>query len=201
MSDQWRISGLYFENCNCRILCPCLFLGDPSEGDCTTVSAWHIEKGSYTDNPLDGLNVVMVIYCQGNMGQGKWKVALYLDETANQLQKDALTRIYTGDVGGHPAVLASFVGEVLGIRSLPIEFQAQGKRRVLVIPDIVESEIEAIAGEDGAEVTFSNTPLCITPGQTSVVAKSKRLSFRDHGMQVDTSKRYGSYAPFSYQGP
>ena len=116
MSDQWKISGLYFENCNCRILCPCLFLGDPSEGDCTTVSAWHIEKGNYTDSTLDGLNVVMVIYSPGNMGQGDWKVALYLDETANRLQKDALTQIYTGNAGGHPAVLASFVGEVLGIR-------------------------------------------------------------------------------------
>jgi hypothetical protein len=201
MADQWRISGLYFENCNCRILCPCLFLGDPSEGNCTNVSAWHIEKGYYSDSPLDGLNVVMVIYCPGNMGQGKWKVALYLDETANQLQKDALTRIYTGDAGGHPAVLASFVDELLGIRSLPIDFQAQGKRRVLLIPDILESDIEAIAGEDGTEVTFSNTPLCVTPGQTSVVAESKRLSFRDHGMQWDTSNRYSSYSPFTYQGP
>ncbi len=201
MSDQWRISGLYFENCNCRILGPCLFMGDPSEGDCTTVSAWHIEKGNYTDSTLDGLNVVLVIYSPGNMAQGNWKVALYLDETANQLQKDALTQIYTGNAGGHPAVLASFVGEWLGIRSLPIEFQAQGKRRGLLVPDVVESEIEAIAGGDGAEVTFSNTPLCITPGQTSVVAKSKRLSFRDYGMHWDTSNRYSSYSPFTYQGP
>jgi hypothetical protein len=200
MSNQWRISGLYFENCNCRIVCPCLFLGDPSEGNCTTVSAWHIEKGHYSDNPLDGLNVVMAIYCPGNMAQVKWKVALYLDETANQIQKDALTQIFTGNVGGHPAVLVSFVGEVLGIRSLPIEFRIEGKRRVLLVPDIIESDIEAIAGEDGTEVTFSNTPLCITPGQTSVVAESKRLCYRDYGLQWETSKRYGSYSPFAYQG-
>ena len=179
MSDQWKISGLYFENCNCRILCPCLFLGDPSEGDCTTVSAWHIEKGNYTDSTLDGLNVVMVIYSPGNMGQGHWKVALYLDETANQLQKDALTQIYTGNAGGHPAVLASFVGEVLGIRSLPIEFQAQGKRRVLLVPDIIESDIEAIAGEDGAEVTFGNTPLCEDVKELVETVISDSWSFPD----------------------
>ena len=201
MSDQWSISGLYFENCNCKILCPCLFLGDPTEGNCTTISAWHIEKGYYGDRPLEGLNVVMAIYSPGHMAETKWKIALYLDETANQLQKDALTQIYTGNAGGHPAVLASFVGEVAGIRSLPIEFQSQGKRRALLVPDIVESDIEAIAGKDGAEVTFSNTPLCITPGQTSVVAESKKLSFRDHGMQWHTSKRYGSYSRFTYQGP
>ena len=201
MSDQWEISGLYFENCNCKILCPCLFFGDPSEGDCTTISAWHIEKGYYSDCPLDGLNVVMAIYCPGNMGQEKWQVALYLDETANQLQKDGLTQIYSGRAGGHPAVLVAYIGEVLGIRSLRIKIQAEGKRRVLIIPDIIESDIEAIAGEDGDEVTFSNTPLCITPGQKSVVAESKRLIFRDHGMQWDTSNRYGSYSQFSYQGP
>jgi len=70
----------------------------------------------------------------------------------------------------------------------------------LLVPEIIESDIEAIAGEDGTEVTFSNTPLCITPGQTSVVAKSRQLTYRDYGLEWNTSKRYGSYSPFAYQG-
>lgn len=201
MPTQWKISGLYFENCNCRIICPCLFLGDPSDDACTTISAWHIEKGHYGDGQLDDLNVAMAIYCPGNMAEVKWKAALYLDETADQIQNESLTKIFTGTAGGHPAVLVSFVGELLGIRSAPIKFRTEGRRRVLLIPDIIESDIEAIAGEDGSEVTFSNTPLCITPGQTSVAAKSRQLRYRDYGLQWDSSKRYGSYSPFVYQGP
>ncbi len=201
MSEPWRLSGLYFENCNCRILCPCLFLGDPSEGQCTTAAAWHIEAGQYGDTTLDDLNVVMAIYCPGNMIHEKWVVAVYLDERADAGQRDALTRIYTGQAGGHPAILAEFVGELKGIRSVPIHFRAQGRRRTLHVPDIIESDIEAVAGQDGAEATFSNTPLCITPGQTSVVAESKRLRFTDHGMQWDSASRYGSYSPFDYHGP
>jgi hypothetical protein len=201
MTNQWKISGMYFETCNCRILCPCLFLGDPSDGNCTNVSAWHIEKGHFGNSSLDGLNVAMVIHCPGNMAQVKWKAALYLDEAANPVQKDALTQIFTGSVGGHPAVLVTFVGEVLGIRSAAIEFRAESKRRALLVSDIVACDIEAIAGDDGSDVTFSNTPLCITPGQTSVVAESERLRYRDYGLQWDISKRYGSYSPFAYQGP
>ena len=201
MPDEWRLSGLYFENCNCTIICPCLFLGDPTEGECTTASAWHIERGNYGDTPLDNLNVVMVAYSPGNMWKEKWKVALYLDETANQFQTDALIQIYSGNAGGHPTVLTPFIDEVLGVKSVPIQFQAEGKRRTLILPGVLESEIEAIAAKGGAEITFGDTPLCITPGHESVVAESTRLRFQDYGMKWDTSNRYGSYSRFTYEGP
>jgi hypothetical protein len=30
----WRIRAGYLENCNCDLLCPCLFAVKPTEGDC-----------------------------------------------------------------------------------------------------------------------------------------------------------------------
>ena len=36
----------------------------------------------------------------------KWKVALYVDERANQEQRGALTQIFSGQSGGHLANLA-----------------------------------------------------------------------------------------------
>jgi hypothetical protein len=42
----------------------------------------------------------------------KWRVALYLDETASEEQKNALTQIFTGQVGGHMANLVPLIGEV-----------------------------------------------------------------------------------------
>ncbi len=40
------------------------------------------------------------------------------------------------------------MGEVLGIRSVPIEFTIEGKRRKISIPSSLELEIEAMKGED-----------------------------------------------------
>ena len=98
-------------------------------------------------------------------------------------------------------MLASFVGQVLGVKSVPIDYRAEGKRRSLRIPDLAEAEIEALAGQGGVEVTVSNHPVCVAPGYPAVVAKSKRLSYRDHGFQWEVSEKNGYYSPFSYQGP
>ena len=76
-------------------------MDNPTEGNCYLTTAWHIQRGNYNDTNLDGLNVVGVFNTPGNMATGpKWKVALYLDQTATAEQSDALTRIYSGQAGG-----------------------------------------------------------------------------------------------------
>ena len=59
------------------------------------------------------------------------KVALYVDERANQGQQDVLTQIFSGQGGGHLAGLAPLIGEVLGVKAAPIEYRSEGKRRSL----------------------------------------------------------------------
>lgn len=201
MTSKWNLAGTYFETCNCEVACPCVFMSPPSTGECTVLVGWHIDKGNFGDVTLDGLNVALAVHSPGHMAQVKWKVAVYLDERATQAQKDALTQIFSGAAGGHPAVLASFVGQVLGVKSVAIEYKAEGKRQSLRIPNVAEAEIEALAGQGGAEITISNHPLCIAPGQPAVVAKSKRFSYRDHGFQWEVSGKNGFYSAFAYQGP
>lgn len=201
MASKWNLAGTYFETCNCEVACPCVFMSPPSTGECTVLVGWHIDKGNFGDVTLDGLNVVLAVHSPGHMAQVKWKAAVYLDGRATQAQKDALTQIFSGAAGGHPAVLASFVGQVLGVKSVTIEYKAEGKRQSLRIPDVAEAEIEALAGQGGAEITISNHPLCIAPGQPAVVAKSKRFSYRDHGFQWEVSGKNGFYSAFAYQGP
>jgi hypothetical protein len=92
----------------------------------------------------------MSIHAPGHMFTGpKWKMALYLDERANDDQRDALTKIFTGQVGGEFVTeMMSRTGVMLGIRSVPIEFDIEGKnkRRRIKIPSIVEMEIEGLTG-------------------------------------------------------
>jgi hypothetical protein len=201
MADSWNISGTYFEACNCEASCQCVFLSPPDPGECKVVVAWHINSGKMGDVGLDGLNTALAVHSPGTMTEGKWKVALYLDERASQAQSEALTQIFAGQAGGHFAALGGFIGEVLGVKSVAIDYQADGKRRGLRIPDIVESEIEAIEGAGGAEVKVSGNPLGIVPDEPMVVARSKRLSYHDHGQDWEISGKNGFLSPFTYQGP
>ena len=57
-------------------------------------------------------------------------------------------KIYSGQAGGFFAVAHNFIGEMLGVKSVPIEFGIDGKRRWLRIKDSVELDTEAIAGGD-----------------------------------------------------
>lgn len=198
MTKKWKLSGTYFESCNCDVACPCVFLTAPTTGECMVFVGWHIDHGNFGDVKLDGLNIVAAVHSPGHMLQVKWKLALYLDEKASPAQRDVLTQIFSGQAGGHPAVLASLVGEILGVKNVPIEFHAAGKTRRLRVADVLEMEIEGIEGQGGQEVTVSNPPLCIVPGIPSVVARSKHLSYKEH-FPLELSGKNGYYSAFVYQ--
>jgi hypothetical protein len=150
---------------------------------------------------LDGLNASLFVHSPGNMIDGKWKVALYVDETATEDQKKGLTQIFSGQGGGPPGALVPLIEEVLGVHSTGIEYRAEGKRRSFRIPNVAEAEIEAIPGQGEADITVNNHPLAVAPGQAAVVARSKNARYNDHGIQLEVSGKNGFYSPFVYEGP
>ena len=92
-TEQWRLKGDYFENCNCQILCPCVIpgsSGEPTEGHCDVRFAFRIDKGDHNGIELDGLNFAIAAYTPGNMGDGNWTTAIYVDRRANVEQREAL---------------------------------------------------------------------------------------------------------------
>jgi hypothetical protein len=86
MAAAWQISGDYFENCNCSVVCPCLvsksvpLTSKPTEGVCDVALLFHIDKGSYQSTALDDLNVALAVHTPGPMAEGNWSVAAYIDE-------------------------------------------------------------------------------------------------------------------------
>ncbi|HKZ49338.1 MAG TPA: DUF1326 domain-containing protein [Thermoplasmata archaeon] len=197
----WNLSGSYFEACNCDLACPCVFMSPPTTGECSLLVAWHIDRGKYGDVAVDGLNVALAVHSPGPMLKTKWDLALYLDERASPAQRDALGAIFGGQAGGEPAALGPFVGKVLGVRSVRIDFEADGRRRRMQIPSLAEMEIEALPGQGDREVTLGHVPFIAVPNQTTVVAKSKRLSLHDHHWNWELSDKNGFYSPFSFHGP
>ena len=199
MAEDWSVSGSYMEACNCEAACPCVMLSPPTSGECTVLLGWHIEKGRFGEVPLDGLNVALAAYAPGHMTQVKWKVALYVDERAAQAQKDVLTRIFSGQAGGPPSALVPLIGEVLGVKSAPIDFQAKGKQRSLRIGSVAQADIEALGGQGGKDVTISNHPFTAVPGFPAVVARSSQVRYRDLGLVLDASGKNGFYSSFEYR--
>lgn len=198
---NWTLDGHYLESCTCREVCPCLHMGKPTEGSCTGLVAWHIERGNYDETSLDGLNVALALHTPGAMAEGDWKVVLYLDETASESQREALGQIFGGEAGGHPQLLASFIGEVLGVESVPIHYEyTEGDVR-LKVGQIAGAMVYANEGQDGGPVTLHNHPFAVAPGQAAVLATSQSLRHQAYGIELDTAKRSAAYSPFRYAGP
>lgn len=201
MAESWMLEGTYFEACNCEVACPCVFLSDPTEGECYAFVGWHIDEGSRGDVSLAGKNVAVAIHSPGNMVEVDWKLALYLDETSSDEQQEALTEIFTGQAGGHFETIAGHVEEVMGIHPASITYESNGNRQHMIVDQVMEAEIEAIEGQGEQQVAIQNHPLAISPGFDAVVSRSNRLTYDDHGYSWEISDHNGFYSPFHYEGP
>ena len=198
---KWKLEGDYFEGCNCDSICPCIFKGDPDEGHCNVTVAWHIQNGIYDDKvSLDGINVVALFHTPGNMITGpKWTAALYIDEKATKEQTDSLVTIYSGQAGGFFAAAANLIEKMLGVKSVPIEFGMEGRRRWLHIQNLLDLQIQGTEGADpNQEALVVNPSFSAAPGSNLVVATSSKYSFNDHGMKWDNSGKNGFYCRFKY---
>ncbi len=200
MTTDWTLEGQYFEACNCDAACPCVFLSAPTTGECTVFIGWHIEKGTFGETDLSGFTVARAIHTPGHMLEVPWTAALYLDDAANDDQSAALTQIFTGKVGGSPSKLAAHIEHDLGVRSVPIKFTAEGKKRSVTIPKVADIEIAAIVGQGEGDVTIHGHPLCVSPGHDATVGRSSRFHFADHEFNWEISEKTAFFSPFTYAG-
>ncbi|QCB44586.1 DUF1326 domain-containing protein [Hydrogenophaga sp. PAMC20947] len=194
----WNLSGTYFEACNCEAACPCIFTSPPTEGECKAMVAWHIDKGAYAETSLDGLNIALAVHAPGTMVATKWRVAAYFDDKATAAQSEALHAIFGGKSGGHPAVLASFIGEMVGAKSVPMVYSADGRKSSLSIPGVAEAHIEQLDGQGGGPITIEGHPLCIAPGKSATVARSSHFNLDDFDWSWKFSGKSGLMSPFAY---
>ncbi len=201
---QWQINGDYFENCNCAVPCPCLhspqgpLTNRPTEGACEVPFAFHIDRGSYGDVTLDGLNTVVVLRTPGVMAEGNAQVALYLDERADDRQRDALTSIFAGSAGGPMGALAPLVSEVLGVKVVPITYSQEDRRRSVEVPGVMRMAVSANPGvTPDSEVWLTNAhPLF--PEKIAMAHGDAGSLWEDYGMRWDNSGKNGHYAPFTW---
>src|SRR2546429_4884875 len=108
----YHLEGRLLEVCDCRVLCPCWIGEDPDNGTCDSVLAYHFDAGSIDGVDVTGRTIAIVSHIPGNVLNGNFRVALYLDEGTSDPQQEALLNVYGGKLGGPVAELAKLIGEV-----------------------------------------------------------------------------------------
>jgi len=201
----WQIRGEYLENCNCDVVCPCLFsakapmTSTPTQGACEVGFGFHVDDGSFGDVSLDGLNVALVARTPGPMADGNWQVALYLDDQADDRQRDALQAIFTGSAGGVMGRLAPLFGEVLGVRSASISWHKQGRERsVKVDDDVMKMAVHAAPSINPEGEIWATNAHPFAPEGLALAVGDSGSTYADYGLDWDNSGKNAHYAPINW---
>ena len=204
MQTKWQFTGDYFENCNCDVVCPCLvspaapLTARPSQGVCDVALVFHIDRGSYGDVSLDGLNVAVIAHTPGAMAEGDWTAAPYIDERANDAQTAALAAIFSGNEGGPMAAFAPLIGTHLEGKKVQITYRINGKTRSVEIPGIMHMAVEPLGSMHPSGELWGALGHPVAPDRIAFAVGAKGSTFTDHGMRWDNSGRNGHYAPISW---
>ena len=208
---KWKVSGDWFDVCKCNIPCPCTFAQTPTYIDCDGIMAYHINRGSYGETILDGLNVLVIDSFNGNIwaGDGKTKlnVAIFFDEKANEQQRGALNMIFSGKAGGFMAEFAKLLGEVRGIEYAPIKFEVADDLSFwsAEIPGKILARAEALTGPTtppGKRVQTINPPGSeVGPGAVATWGKSTADEADAMGFKWARKGRSSKHIPFDWSGP
>ena len=200
---EWRLKGELFLNCSCTVFCPCVVsLGKhpPTEGTCKAWMAIACDEGHFEGEPLDGLNIALLVDIPGKMADGDWKAAVYVDERASQKAYDGLLKIFSGAAGGTTGLFTMLVSTILGAERAPVEIVRDGTRRAVTVGRKIQGEIEMIEGaRPGEPVMMTNTRYWMGPDV--IAARGTRSKLRDYGRVWDFSGKSGEICAIDWSGP
>jgi len=207
MSDSaWQVKGDYCETCSCLYACSCTpsnMTLPPNTDYCKFAMVFHVDRGGFDGTSLDDLNVAVVGFTpDGPMSTAPWSLGLLVDERANPTQRDALSKIFSGQAGGPLAGLAPLVKNFLGVEVRPIQYQKNGITRSVLIPDALDYAVEGFASavKEGEYLKIDNTTH--PANSTLALARSTRSHLHAFGLDWDdeSGRNNGHFAPFSWNG-
>ncbi|WP_262265764.1 DUF1326 domain-containing protein [Microvirga yunnanensis] len=206
---DWHLAGDWFDICSCDIPCPCEFAQAPTNNACQGMLAWHIRAGHFGTVRLNDLNLLALGAFEGNLwaGEAKFVMGMFIDERADEKQRQALQTIFSGQAGGWPASFAANIGELRGIEFVPIRFEVANDLASwrAEIPDKVVGRAEALTGPTtppGQRVQTLNPPGSeVGPGQVATWGRSTEVRTEGFGFQWTGESRSSKHIPFDWSGP
>ena len=150
---EWSIEADYLQACNCEYGCPCEFEAPPSHGICEGMIQWQINRGQYGNVKLDGLGIGGAARWPGPLHLGGGTAAWFVDERANPEQREALTKILTGEAGGAPfEIIRMTFAKTMPVQFVRFEYHADGRHSHARMGDAVITAVEPIKNPvSGAE--------------------------------------------------
>lgn len=196
----WEFKGRELANCNCDYGCNCQFNGLPDKGYCQAVVGIQIEEGHHGDTRLDGLRIAAIYKWPGAVHEGNGEAIPFVDERADDKQREALVRIMTGeDTDPFATMLAVYASTVTRMHdpvftNIDFEVDVDGRRGRMSIDGYVEMTGEPIRNKvTGVE---SRAQIVLPAGFEYEVANIGSASSRTTGgpMEVNFSDSYGQFA-------
>jgi hypothetical protein len=200
-TTTWELSGTVGVACNCDYGCPCNFNALPSKGKCEGQWTWHVDRGTWGEIPLDGLNFSIAVNWPGAIHEGGGEALILIDERADAGQQKAIATLVGGDAGGPWGILAWTWPKIHGPKLVPYEVDLEGLDWRVKAGQSIEIESTTIKNPvSGAEVH----PGAVLPegiifkrgdfGASKVFRVSDGIEFAHPG-------QYTAIAGFEYSGP
>ena len=199
----YQLEGKLLEVCDCNVLCPCWIGEDADNGTCDTVLAYHIDKGKIDGTDVSGLTIGLLAHIPGNILQGNWRMAVFVDDKASPQQQEAMLNAWTGKLGGPLADMAKLVGEVVAVERAPISFNVEAGEGRLRIGTVAEATMAPYKSRAGNVTTLNESVFSTIPGSPAYVSKASR--YRRQGQKyglrdVDLQNRNAIQGLFRFVG-
>jgi hypothetical protein len=195
----WEIEGRELVNCTCEYGCNCQFNALPDKGHCHAVAGIQIDKGYYGSVKLDGLNLAAIFKWPGAIHEGNGEAIAFIDENANDQQREALLKIMTGqDTDPFATMFAVYATTVSKMNDpvftrIDLDLDIDGRRGRIFVKNYIDTVGEPIRNKvTGAE---SRAQIVLPEGFEYSVAEIGSASSRTQGpVQVSTKDTYGQFA-------
>lgn len=198
---SWSISGRYFENCTCEVVCPCtasMSLGADYDR-CQVILVFHVDSGEVDGVDVGGLTVAAVADTPKVMTDGDWRLGLLVDSAASEEQSAKLGAVFAGELGGPMAGLAPLVGELLGVERVPMTFESsagQHHLRLGELGDIEVGDVVPFGVESGEPARL--TGVFHPAGSDLTIGKAGGSRLQVFGLEPELAGKAGFSAAFAW---
>lgn len=177
---SWVFDADYLQACNCDYGCPCEFAAPPTPGFCEGTGAWLIKTGHCGNVSLDGLGLAFAAHWPAAIHLGGGTVTIFIDERANQEQRQALENIAFGKLGGLPfEILATTFTTVQPTCFVPFEVHLDGRNSTAQVGEQILFDLEPVKNQvtgDPEFVRIEHATGFIFKGAEVVSARDIRVS-------------------------
>lgn len=193
---DWRVTGSYYESCNCEVICPCRKTNGMTDGratydTCDFILSWAIDAGHFKSTSLDGLSVAMIGKWHDGTPKYPWDIILYVEENIDLKQKEALSDIFLGKAEGN-ILFAKGMLKARAIKNARIELDHTKDNEWIKIGETIEAGVDR-------RVEFDGAITCGVPGHHIEGRESiSSAKVSDDDFNWEYKERCGFAASFDY---